>query len=74
MARKPKTISDQVRQAIDASGLTRYEIAKRAGIDQSALSKFYHGQRGITTETLDKIAKVLGLRITIDRKLNKKDR
>lgn len=72
MARKrSKTLSDQVKQAIDDSGESRYAIAKATGIDESALAKFYNGQRGITTDTLDRLGAYLGLRIVTDRKEKK---
>jgi plasmid maintenance system antidote protein VapI len=66
--RRKQTISDAVRQAIDECGESRYSIAKATGIDQAALSKFYNGQRGITTDTLDRLAEYLELRIVMDRK------
>ena len=56
-------MSDQLRQAIDDSGQSRYWIAKETGIDESALSKFYNGLRGITSATLDKLGEYLGLEI-----------
>ena len=57
-----------MRKAIDDSGESRYAIAKATGIDESALSKFYNGQRGITTDTLDRLAEHLELRVVMDRK------
>lgn len=72
--RRTKKLTDQLRQAIDDSGLTRYRISKETGIDQSALAKFYNGQRGINTETLDKLGECLGLRIVMDRRRRKKGR
>ena len=70
--RRTAKLSDQVRKAIDDSGESRYAIAKATGIDESALAKFYNGQRGITTDTLDRLAEYLRLRIVIDRKPNQK--
>jgi DNA transposition AAA+ family ATPase len=72
--RRTKTMTAQLRQAIDDSGLTRYAIAKATGIDESALSKFYNGQRGINTNTLDKLGECLGLRIVMDQKPARKGR
>jgi plasmid maintenance system antidote protein VapI len=72
--RRTKTMTAQLRQAIDDSGLTRYAIAKATGIDESALSKFYNGQRGINTNTLDKLGECLGLRIVMGEKPEKKGR
>ena len=69
MARKrTATLSDQVRQAIDDSGLTRYRIAHETGIDESALAKFYNGKRGFNSDTLDVLGEYLGLRIVRDQK------
>ena len=61
-------MTDQVRQAIDDSGLTRYRIAQDAGVDESALAKFYNGRRGLSMANFDKLFEYLGLRIIIDRK------
>ena len=63
---KKKSLSDQIRRAIDQSGLSRYQIAQETGIDESALSKFYTGKRGINSKTLDTLGDFLGLRIVID--------
>jgi len=62
--RKTTKLSDQVRHAIDDSGQTRYQIAKGAAIDESALAKFYNGHRGLSTNALDRIGEYLNLQIT----------
>ena len=72
MAKKPKKLSDQLRQAIDDSGLTRYRIAAETGIDQSALSKFYLGQRGLSMEAINALGECLQLTIRLGRKPVKK--
>ncbi len=72
--RRSEKLSDQVRQAIDDSGLTRYRIAKATGIDESAIGKFYNGQRGLSTDALDRIGEYLGLRIVTVRKPKRKGR
>ena len=58
------TFSDQVRRAIRDCGLTRYRIAQEAGVEQASLSRFMAGA-GVTTTTLDAIAKVLRLEVTM---------
>ena len=70
--RRSKKMTDQVRQAIDDSGLTRYRIAQDTGIDESTLSKFYHGTRGLSLNNLDLLCEYLGLRIVMDGKPTKK--
>ena len=73
MAKKrPKQLTDQLRQAIDECGLSRYEIAKQTGIDESALAKFYNGHRGLSMEALNALGEFLQLKITLGRRPEKK--
>ena len=78
MARKkPKQkrsdlLTDQLRQAIDDSGLTRYRIAKETGISESALAQFYNGHRGLSMEALNGLGVYLQLTIHLGRKPDKK--
>ena len=72
--RRSKKMTDQVRQAMDDSGLTRYRIARDTGIDESTLAKFYHGTRGLSLDNLDLLCEYLSLRIVMDRKPKKKGR
>jgi transcriptional regulator with XRE-family HTH domain len=71
---RPVKLTDQLRKAIDDSGLTRYRIAQETGIDESALAKFYNGHRGLSMEALDALGEYLGLRIVMDRKPETKGR
>jgi DNA transposition AAA+ family ATPase len=69
MARRPaKKLTDQLRQAIDDSGLTRYQIAKETGIDESALAKYYNGHRGLSMTALNALGECLQLSIVMRRK------
>jgi transcriptional regulator with XRE-family HTH domain len=69
MGKKRTTLlTDQLRQAIDDCGLTRYQIAKATGIDESALAKFYNGHRGLSMEALNALGECLQLTITLGRK------
>ncbi len=72
--RKSVKLSDQVRRMIDKSGLTRYRIAQETGINEAALGKFYHGERGLSLASLDQLGEYLGLRVVMDRKPTKKGR
>ena len=69
--RKITKLSDQVRQSMDDSGVSRYKISQETEIDESALAKFYNGHRGITTSKLDRPSKYLGLRIVVGSKVKK---
>jgi transcriptional regulator with XRE-family HTH domain len=61
-------LSDQLRQAIDDSGLSRYAISQETGIDQAALSRFVHGHVGLSLDAIDRISECLQLTITMGRK------
>lgn len=67
-----KLMTDQLRQALDDSGLTRYQIAKETGIDESALAKFYNGHRGLSMKALNSLGELLDLSIVMRRKPSKK--
>ena len=67
-----KPLTDQLRQVIDDSGLTRYQIAKETGIDESALAKFYNGHRGLSMEALNALGECLQLTIKLGRNPSKK--
>ncbi|MHB1035095.1 MAG: helix-turn-helix domain-containing protein [Pirellulales bacterium] len=69
-----KLLTDQLRQAIDDSGLTRYRIAKETGISESALAQFYNGHRGLSMQALNALGQYLELTITLGRTPGKKDR
>lgn len=64
--RKSATLSDQLRHIIEAGELSRYEIAKQSGVDTSQLHRFVKGKGRLTTDSLDKIGVVLGLRFVQD--------
>jgi transcriptional regulator with XRE-family HTH domain len=62
------SLSDEIRQAVDASGLSRYRIAKELGISESTMSRFMNRKGGLTLKLLDRLADLLGLHITVERK------
>ncbi len=55
---------ETLKQAIVNSEMSRYEIARRAGVSQAIISRFVNGERGIKLETAGKLASVLGLSLT----------
>ncbi len=62
-AKRATTVTEQLRQAIEASGQSRYAIWKATGIDQAQLSRFMGGECGLSMETLDALCEHLGLEL-----------
>src|ERR1700753_3574152 len=63
-----EAIVSTLQAAIEAAGVSRYEIAKRTGITQSLLSRLVNGERpNVTIETLAKLAVELGLTVRVER-------
>ena len=72
MKRKPATFTDQLRQIVESCGMTRYQLAKESGIDETTLCRFVHGERCLSERNLDKLGEYLGLRIVADKPGKKK--
>ena len=67
-------LSDQIRRAVAASGLTRYRISKITGIDQAVLSRFMAGKVGLSMSALDRLADVLELEVVVRKQRKTKGR
>lgn len=63
-----KTFSDQIRQAIQQSGVSLYAVGKACKIDKGNLSKFMAGHAGVSLRKIDQIAAMLGLQVSLDPK------
>jgi plasmid maintenance system antidote protein VapI len=63
MSKAPKPISQQLREAIDASGMSRYRICKEIGLPESTMSQFMAGQCGLALATVDRLGELLGLSV-----------
>jgi hypothetical protein len=68
MGKRRIKLSEQIRQAIDASSLSRYQICKETKILESSMSRFMNRECGLSMECLDRIADLLGLHITRGKK------
>jgi plasmid maintenance system antidote protein VapI len=62
--KKPRTLSEQLRDEIGSAKVSAYELAEASGVDRSVLSRFLAGKRTITLETADRLAEVLKLKLT----------
>ena len=65
------SFSDQLRQAVRASELTRYSISVRTGIDQGTLCRFIRGEWGMSLDSVDRLMECLGLEIRPGRRKRK---
>jgi transcriptional regulator with XRE-family HTH domain len=60
-----KKLSDEIRDAVNASGMSRYAIAKALGVAESTMSRFMSGKGGLSMEYIDRLAALLGLHIVV---------
>jgi transcriptional regulator with XRE-family HTH domain len=58
-------VQNEIRRAINESGVSRYAISKATGIDQGQLSKLMSGEVGISLANLEKLLDFLNLEIVI---------
>jgi transcriptional regulator with XRE-family HTH domain len=61
-------LSEQIRRAVDASGVSRYRICKVLGIAESTMSRFMTGQGGLSMVNLDALADLLDFDIVIGKR------
>jgi hypothetical protein len=63
MAKKRVRMSDQIRQAINASDRSRYRICKELGLSEATMSRFMNGTGGLSMECLDALGDLLDLNL-----------
>ena len=61
-------LTNAIAEAVRGSDQTLYAIAKGAGVARSQLSRLLSGERGLSTDTIERLADYLGLQITIEPK------
>ena len=57
-------VSERVREAIAATGLSLREISRQTGISTSQIARFMRRERGLNTGTLDRLTDYLNLELT----------
>jgi transcriptional regulator with XRE-family HTH domain len=67
-----RKLSDQIRDAVNNSGLSHYRICADSGVQQSTLSRFMRG-RAMSLDTLDRLADLLGLTVVVKQPKGKGD-
>ena len=58
-----KPVTQQLREIIDASGITRYAVCKAIGLDGGLMSRFMAGKSGLSVQTIDAIGKLLSIKL-----------
>jgi hypothetical protein len=64
------SISDQLREAVRASGLSCFDLGYhrcRPQLDPSLISRFVRGKRTLTLRSAESLARALGLSLVRDR-------
>ncbi len=56
-------MSDELREAIKASGLTQRQICLKAHVDPGLMSRFLSGKSMVSLRVADRLAELLGLHI-----------
>jgi plasmid maintenance system antidote protein VapI len=60
-----KKLSDEIRDAVNASGMSRYAICKTLGIAEATMSRFMNDKGGLSMEFIDRLADLLGLHMVV---------
>jgi transcriptional regulator with XRE-family HTH domain len=67
VSRKLPLLSEQIRNAVNASGMSRYRICKTIGCAEATMSRFMNLRGGLSMEVLDRLGELLALRVTSDK-------
>ena len=58
-----KSIIDTLRKAIEDSGMSQNQLSELSGVHRAQINRFVSGERTLTLESAEKIAKVLKLEL-----------
>lgn len=58
-----KTVKENILRILEDQGVSRNELSRRTGIGQSNMVKLLNGDREIQTDTIQKIADALGVKV-----------
>ena len=60
--KKKQTVTEQLRNTIEKSGLTHYRIGKMSNVPPNVLDRFINGQRKhLRSDTVDRLCEALDL-------------
>ncbi len=62
--KKKQTVTEQLRNTIEKSGLTHYRIGKMSSVPPNVLDRFINRQRKhLRSDTVDRLCEALGLEL-----------
>jgi cyanate lyase len=64
MEKKRAKMTEALRKAARESGLSRYAIARGAGLEYASLARFLDGKQSLRLDKADALADFLGLEVT----------
>ena len=70
---KTAAFSDQIRAAVMNCGESQYRVCEETGIDKGAMCHFLAGRRGLSLDSIDKLAAHLGLVVRVEKKKQNKE-
>ena len=62
-----KTFSEQLKEAIEASGHSNFNLAFQSGVSESTLSRFLNGRNGLNSDSIDKLVETLEIKVTFGK-------
>jgi hypothetical protein len=71
MGKKRVKFSDEIRQAIEDCGLSRYAICQALDIKEAQMSRFMADKGWLGQQKLNALADLLGLRVAVKRQRKK---
>ena len=66
-------LGDELRHAVEGSGLTLYRIAKASGVTYPVLHRFVVHKRDIKLSSVERLADLFSMRLTQPRKPTRKE-
>ncbi|WP_041257705.1 helix-turn-helix domain-containing protein [Fibrella aestuarina] len=60
-----QVVAEALREALKDSGLTQKEVGSKLNVGEPTVSKYLSGNQNLTLETIDEIAKALGLKVKV---------
>jgi transcriptional regulator with XRE-family HTH domain len=63
VTRKRQTVSEQLRRFVRERGESLACVGRHTGVHHGALSRFLRGERGLSTRSLDRLCRYLGIEL-----------